>query len=216
MRRHQLGHRLDRRRRRVAVLGRRHQPEVPRRHGQLRPPRQRAEHREPDLVAGGAQYGRVPLAADPVEHHPGDPRRGVERHEPVQQGCDAARLSPAVDHQHHRRPQQPGDVRGRAVPVGQPPVEQAHHALDDSHLRPRRPVSEQRGDPVLADQYRIQVPARPPGGEGVIARVDVVGPDLERRHRGPAAAQRGHEAGRDRRLVAWCGDPEARAARRRG
>ena len=137
----------------------------------------------------------------------GDPRRGVERPEPVQQRRHAARLPPAVDHQHDRRSQQPGDVRGRAVPVGQPPVEQAHHALDDGHLRARRPVPEQRGDPVLADQHRIEVPARPPGREGVVARVDVVGPDLERRHRRPAAAQRGHQPGRDRRLP---------AARRRG
>ena len=39
-----------------------------------------------------------------------------------------------------------------------------------------------------------------PCGERVVAGVDVVRPDLERRHGGAAAPQRGHEPGRHRRL----------------
>ena len=202
VRRHQLGHGLDRRRGRRPVLGRRHQAQVPRRHGQLRAPWQRAEHRQPDLVARAAQHGLVPVAADPVEHYPDDPDGRVERAEPVQQCRHTARLPAAVDHQYDLRPEQPGHVCRRAVPVGEAPVEEPHHAFDDRHLGPGRAVPEQWRDPVLADQHRVQVPARPPGGQGVVAGVDVVGADLERRHGGTAPAQRGRQPGRDRRLPA--------------
>ena len=147
--------------------------------------------------------GLVPVAADPVEHDPDRPGRpGRTTRNPCSSAATTARLPAAVDHQHDRRPEQPGHVRRRAVPVGEAPVEQPHHAFDDRHLGARRAVPEQRRDPVLADQHRVQVPARPPGGQGVVAGVDVVGADLERRHGGTAPAQRGRQPGRDRRLPA--------------
>ena len=69
----------------------------------------------------------------------------------------------------------------------------------------------------LADQHRVEVAARPPGGERVVAGVDVVGADLERRHGRAPPAQRGHQPGRDRRLPAARRrrrDDEARARHR--
>ena len=218
VRRDERGHRVHRRPRRDTVLRGGHQPQMPRRHGQLHPSRKRAEHRHPDLVARRPQHGRVPLAADPVEHHAGDRRRWIERPEPVQQRRHAPRLPSTIHDQHHRRTQQPRHVRRRAVPVGQPPVEQPHHAFDDRHIRARRTVPEQRRHAMLADQHRIEVPPRPPGREGVVAGVDVVGADLEGSHDGSAPPERGHQPGRDGRLPAArrrcrddhraCHDPE--------
>ena len=118
----------------------------------------------------------------------------------MQQRGEAARLAAGVDDQHDRRPEQPGDLRGRPAAVGQPPVEEPHHPLDDGDLRAGRAVAGQRGDPVGADEHRVEVAPGPARGERVVAGVDVVRAHLERRHGGAPAAQRGHEPGRHRRL----------------
>ena len=72
-----------------------------------------------------------------------------------------------VDDEHDRRAEQPGDVRGAersltAPSPGPPPVEQAHHALDDRDVRAAGAVREQRRDLVLADQPRVEVAAGRP------------------------------------------------------
>jgi hypothetical protein len=90
-------------------------------------------------------------------------------------------------------------------------VEQAHHALDDGDVgraRVQRAAQEQRGDPLLADQPGVEVAARPPGRQTVVAGVDVVGADLVRGDGEPAGGERGDEPGGDRGL--------ARVAARRG
>ena len=137
----------------AAVLGRGDEPQVPRRHGERLAAGQRAEHRQPDLGRGRAQHLLVPGRPDPVEHRTRQVDRGVEGTEAVQQRGDAARLAAGVDDQHDRRAEQPGDLRGRPRTVGQPPVEQPHHALDDRDLGARRgAVPRQRRDPVDADE----------------------------------------------------------------
>jgi hypothetical protein len=207
----QFGHRVHGGGGRGPVLGRGDQAQVPGRHGQRVPAGQRAQHRQPDLVRGGAQHGLVPVAADLVQHHAGDPHVRVERAEPVQQRGQAAGLPAAVHHQQHRGPQQRRDLRGGPGAVGQPPVEQPHHALDHGQLGAGRAVPGQRADPVGADQHRVQVPPGPPGGQRVVAGVDVVRADLERGHGRAPAAQRRHQAGGHGRLPAArrrCGDDQ--------
>ena len=196
----QLGHGVDRRDGGRPVLGRGHQPQMPRRHGERVAAGQGAEDRQPDLGGGGAQHLLVAGRPDPVQHHPREVDPRVERPEAVQQSGEAAGLAARVDDQHDRRPQQPGDLSGGAVAVGQPTVEEPHHALDDGDLRSGRAVAGQRGDPVGADEHRVEVAAGTARGERVVAGVDVVRAHLERRHGGAATAQRGHEPGRHRRL----------------
>ena len=78
-------------------------------------------------------------------------------------------------------------------------------------------MQQQRDEPFLADEVRVEVAARPAGGEGVVAGVDVVGADLVARDDVPGSAQRGHQAGGDRRLAVTGrrgGDDESRQADR--
>ncbi len=207
----QAAHGGDRVERRGAEFRSGDEPEVARRHGEPVAPAQHAEHGDARGVGRRPQQNLVPRRAGLVEDHPADARAGVPGREPVQQGggrrADAAR----VDHEHDRRGEQPRDVRrrrearwpGRPVRVGDP-VEQAHHALDDRdvrELRGARPPGEQGRDLVLADQPGVEVAAWPARGERVVARVDVVGPDLVRRDLQAALAQRAEQAGRDRRLA---------------
>ena len=62
-----------------------------------------------------------------------------------------------------------------------PAVEQPHHALDDGDVGPGAAVPEERADQMLADQHRVEVATRQAGGQRVVAGVDEVGADLERR-----------------------------------
>ncbi len=150
------------------------------------------------MLTGLTQHRLVPVRSDPVEDHPGDPHRRVEGRESVQQGGDAVALAAGVDHQHHRRPQESGDLGRRASRYSghlalDAAVEQAHDALDDSDVGTGAAMPVQRADQLLADEHWVEVAARPPGGQGVIARVDEIGTDLERRHRVAGLAQRTHQ-----------------------
>ena len=72
---------------------------------------------------------------------------------------------------------------GREAAGADSPVEQAHDALDDSNVRDVRgacPVGQQRCHPVLSLQVRVEVATGAATGQGVVARVDVVGADLVR------------------------------------
>ena len=89
------------------------------------------------------------------------------------------------------------DVGGRGEPVGaEPAVVQPHHAFDDRDVGPGGAVEQQRHDPVLPDQVRVEVAARTAGGERVVARVDVVRTDLVTADLECPAAQRRHQPGR--------------------
>ncbi len=90
---------------------------------------------------------------------------------------------------------QPGDVGGRGEAVGaEAAVVQAHDALDHGDVRAAGAVQQQRGDPLLADEVRVQVAARAAGGDRVVARVDVVRTDLVAGDGVSAVAQGGHQA----------------------
>ena len=143
------------------------------------------------LCAGLAQHLLVTGGADAVENHPGDPDCRIERRKPVQQRGDALALAARVDDQDHRRAEESGDVSGRAACVFvDAPVEQAHHALHHGDVGAGAPVPVQRADQVLADQDGVEVAAGPAGGQRVVAGVDVVGTDLERRDGVAGAPQR--------------------------
>ena len=59
---------------------------------------------------------------------------------------------------------------------------------------------------MLADQERVEVSARPTGGQGVIAGVDEVGPHLVAGYRQAARGQSGHQSSCNSGLsVAGCG-----------
>ena len=100
------------------------------------------------------------------------------------------------------RPRHRGDVGGRGEPVAADlPVVQAHDALDDGEVGAACAVQQQRDEPLLADEVRVEVAAGAAGGERVVAGVDVVGADLVAGHVVAGAAQRRHQAGGDRRLA---------------
>jgi hypothetical protein len=175
---------------------------------QLLQPADGAEHRHPRRLQRLAEDRLVPVAADPVEDDAAEPDAGVEGGEPVHQRGHRPRLRGTVHHEQDRRPQQPGDVRGggeaRLDRRVRGPVEQPHDALDDGDVgRPRvqRAAQEQRGDPLLADHPGVEVAARAPGGEAVVAGVDVVGADLVRRDGEPAGGERRDQSRGHRRLA---------------
>jgi hypothetical protein len=80
-------------------------------------------------------------------------------------------------------------------------VVEAHHALDDRDVGVLGAMQEQRHEPFLTHEVRVEVATRPSGGEGVIARVDVVGPHFVTRHGVAGSPQRRHQAGGDGRLA---------------
>ena len=152
------------------------------------------EHRHARVLARLAQHLLVARRADPVEDHPGDPDRessNVEK--PVQQRGELW-LWPR-----RRRPGSPARraARRRARSTRPPgrhgvvdaAVEQAHHALDDGDVRADA-ARAGTAAPISSSptSTRVQVAAGPPGGQRVIAGVDVVGADLERRDPVPGAA----------------------------
>ena len=101
------------------------------------------------------------------------------------------------------------DVGGRgqlAAPRGS--VEEAHDALDDGDVRPLAAMAHERIHQLGPAQERIEIAPRPPRRERVVARIDVVGPDLEPLDDVPASSQRADDAARDRGL------PGARAGAR--
>ena len=68
-------------------------------------------------------------------------------------------------------------------------------------------VAHERRHQLGPAQERVEIATRPARSERVVARIDVVGPDLEPLHHVPARPQRPDDAARDRRLPR----PRARA-----
>src|SRR5690606_33014058 len=82
-----------------------------------------------------------------------------------------------------------------------PAVEQPQHTFHNGQTSTAGAVPEQRSDELFPAQHRIEIAPRAVRGQPVVARVDVVGADFERRHPLPAVAQRRQQAGRDGRLA---------------
>ena len=98
--------------------------------------------------------------------------------------------------------------RARRPCVIDPAVEQPHDALDDGDVGARAAVPVQRTDQLLADQHRVEVAAGPARGQRVVAGIDEVRADLERRDPVSGPPQRAHQTRCHRGLSA--------ARRRRG
>jgi hypothetical protein len=172
---------------------------------------QHAQHGESGGLERPAHLVGMALGAGLVEDDADDVHRPVVGDHAVHDGGDRAGRVRDVDDQHDRSPGHGGDVGGRGEPVAADlPVVEAHDALDDRDVRPACPrrgsaksstVQQQRHEPFLADEVRVEVAARPPGRKGVIAGVDVVGTDLVARHRVAGPAQGRHQAGGDRGLA---------------
>ena len=142
---------------------------------------------------------RVP--GHPVEDHPREVELRIEGFEAQHHRARAPRHRPGVGDQDHRRAEPLRDLGGRAlVALGPPPVEAAHHTLDEREIGVRR-VLRHGGAHVIARAHpAVEAVGRAPGHERVEAGIDEVGADLEGLHRETATAQRLEEAEGDRGL----------------
>ncbi len=181
---------------------------MPRGHLQFGHSWERAEHREADAIAGGAQHLVVAFAADAVQNHAAEPDSAVEGREAVQQGGQALTVPARVDDQYHRRTEQSGDLRGGSfgdrgrVVFIDAAVEQPHHPFDHREVTSEGAVPIQRHHAFRADQHRIEVASGTSCRQPVVSGIDVIGPHLERRDPMPGPPQRTDQPGRDRRLPA--------------
>jgi hypothetical protein len=195
----------------VIPLGSGHEAEVTRRGDDAVVALQHTEHRQTGGLQGAAHLVGMTLGSGLVQDDADDAHRRVVGDHPLHDRGDRAGRVRDVDDQHHRRPGDGRHVRRRGETVAADlTVVETHDALDDrdvGRLGPRRgsakssTVQEQRDEPLLADQVRVEVASGSSGGEGVVARVDVVGPDLVARHGAAGPSQRRHESSRDRRLA---------------
>ena len=162
----------------------------------------RAEHGDVGIaLERGAQLALVARPADLVEDHAGDAHLGIEVPVAENQRRDAAGHAHGIDHQHHRRAQQPRK-RGVAVAaLGIDAVEQSLVALDHGETGIARLAGEQRADLGLAHGVEVEVEARPPARLAEPDRIDVVGALLERLRREAAFSERRQKAHRQRRLA---------------
>ncbi|SKZ48581.1 Uncharacterised protein [Mycobacteroides abscessus subsp. abscessus] len=106
-------------------------------------------------------------------------------------------MTRGVDDKNDRRVQQCCDVRGGAradrvrvgdVVSGDPAVEEPHDAFDHRYVGVETSGREQRPDQVGSDQVGVEVATDTSRGDRVIAGIDVVGADFERRNAVPGAA----------------------------
>ena len=184
---------------RQSSLGRRDEPQVPRRRRHGRVARDPAHDRQPHR---GLDLGGMARRADPVQDHAHHGGPGVVGRHPVHDRTDRPGGPGAVHDQQHRGAGRRRHVGRRGEPVAtDPAVVQAHDPLHDRDVRAARPVQQQGHDPVLPDQVRVQVAPRASGGERVVAGVDVVGTDLVPGDDEATASQRRHQPGRDGRLA---------------
>ena len=186
----------------VVAFRRRHESEVTRRGDDAVVAMQHAQDRESGGLERAAHLVGMPLRAGLVEDDADDAHRRVERDHALHDRGDRAGRVRDVDDEHDRAPGDGGDVGGGGEPVAADlPVVQTHDALDDRDVGSIGTVQQQRDEPFLPDEVRVEVAARSAGGEGVVAGVDVVGADLVARDGVPGSAQRRHQARGDRRLA---------------
>lgn len=90
-----------------------------------------------------------------VEHDAGELEGRIKGGEAPNDGGSAASQSPAIQHQQHGRRQKLGHLRrAPRIRFAVSPVEQAHHALHDGHVRVRGTRTETR-------QVRFPAPVQP-------------------------------------------------------
>ena len=149
------------------------------------------------------EVGEVSRAAHVVEDHPGKIEVRVETLESINQGGGAAGHALGVDDEDDRGPRPFGHLgRGTGVTPSVIPVIEPHDPFDQGNVSACRRPGESVHVVGAGEHPAVQVPADRAGDAGVVAGVDEVRPDLERRHATPPPAKRGHEAQRDRCLAA--------------
>jgi len=121
--------------------------------------------------------------------------------EATQERGGRGRLATHIDHQHHRPAGQRRNVGGRSGAVHRA-VEQPHHAFAEDEFRAVLNRPQQARDRRRPHRPGIEVRAIPPARRGVKSGVDVIGPDLEGRHRHPVAAEAPQQRQGDGRLSA--------------
>ena len=107
----------------IGKFARGHQPQVA--GGQLQAvvAGQHPQQRHGNRRQGFAEEGPVPLAADTIEHHPGDRQAGVMVAEAPHQGGQGTRLATGLHHQHDRQFQLLGHGRRTAFGAGAAAIE---------------------------------------------------------------------------------------------
>ena len=144
----------------------------------------------------------MPVGGDPVQDHATEPEQLVVGPEAVGQRGDRLSHRGHVDHQYDRRAQQPGELcRGLRLGTPGEPVVQAHRPFDHGDVGAGGPVREQWADRRGADQPRVEIAARPAGGQAQVRGVDVVRPHLEPGRLQAARPQRGEQPDSHRRLA---------------
>ena len=173
----------------------RHEAEMALRRGHAAVAAQRPEHGDAEVGERLAEELLVVIRADAVEDHAGHPDVGIEGAIAVHDRGRRARHRGGVHDQQHGRVQQLRDVSGRGqltTPRGA--VEESHDAFHDCEVGALLPVPRERRNQLGTAQKGVEVAPRPSGGERVVARIDVVGPDLEALHDAPSRAQRADQA----------------------
>ena len=184
----------------IGVLARLHQPEMALGQRERLVARHRADHRDAQRGDGVGHQRAMPLAADAVEHDPGDADRGI-----VSEQSRAPRPPPIAPVRRRRARAAPADEsarqgrRSRPMRPGSPgdAVEQAHDAFDHQQVGAARGLGGERVEQRRRHGPAVEIEARRAGGGGVEGRVDIVRSGFCRPHRQAAPRQRGQQRKRD-------------------
>ena len=185
-----------------------HQTQMPLRHLQILAPGQAAQHRRQTGNRANRlpQKLLVPAPGDPIKQDAGEFQPRIKAAETLHQGGGAAGLSSGVHHQQNSAPQPAGYLRGAPLlAVAGRPVEEPHHSLDDRQVRVPDTPGENPSHPGFAAHPAVQVPGNPAGRPGVMAGIDEIRTDFERRHLQPPAPQGGQHSESDRGFAASAG-----------
>ena len=189
----------------VLPLPRRDQAQVARRHEDRLGARNPPQHRDAESVESAHDLGTMTRRGDPVEDHTGDRDIRIKRRQTCHHcGVGEGRMSGVDDHD-HRGLGRGGDLGAGPASGPELAVEEAHHSLDDRNVRRiggDEAMGQQRGHELVTTHDGVQVAARTTTGHRVVTGIDVIRPDLERRHRPAGGTQGCHETCRDGRLTA--------------
>ena len=135
----------------------------------------------------GAEHGHVAVfldalfhdvemtrTGDLVEDDAGDPDAGIEVHDAVDDGGDAAGDAGGIDDEHDWRLEGDGELGGAVGALPVEAVENAHGAFDDGDVLVTGVGDEGMQDLLVGHHDAVEVAARDTAGEGGPAWVDVI------------------------------------------
>ncbi len=157
----------------------------------------------PIASIGVAGQFSVPLAAQPVQHHAGDPYGRIVGRKPLGHRRRRLRLAGHVEHQQHRQAVEPREIGGRAGAPGlrRDAVEQAHGAFDHDDFGVRCRFRGQRAEQSRRHRPAVEVDAGQAGCGGVKAGIDIVRSGFRAAHANSAPGQCAQDADGDRGLA---------------